>query len=385
MKMLNKELLTKTLDERILGEVAEGKVGGASVAVTQNGELVYKRHFGLQNIEKNIPVTDNTVFRLASMTKPITAFAAVLEMDKGRLDLFDPVEKFLPKYKDLYIGKLDENGEVQIAGKAKTKLRLIHLLTHSSGIGASDDIGMKVTEKFSKDPRRDNFRDAVDAYPEFPLSFEPYTNQSYSAVWGMDIVGRIIEETSGKVFSDYLDSEIFKPLEMKNTTFYPSQEQFGRLIDIHNRDKDGKAIAAQTVPGCVFGDFKCTATLGGAGLAGTLDDYLNFCEMLLNYGNFRGIQLARPSSVRSMSIPHISESIMGPNGIWGMAMRIMSDDSHEAFPQGVYGWAGAYGTHFWIDPANKITAVYMKNSSYDGAFGVSVSQFEKDVYACLEK
>jgi len=116
-----------------------------------------------------------------------------------------------------------------------------------------------------------------------------------------------------------------------------------------------------------------------------MSDYLNFCEMLLNEGNFRGNQLVRPQSVRSMAIPHITESIMNPCGIWGLGMRVMANDSHEAFPQGVFGWAGAYGTHFWIDPANKITAVYMKNSVYDGAFGVSVSTFEKDVYACIEK
>lgn len=385
MKMLNKGLLTKTLDERTLGEVAEGKVGGAAVAVTQNGETVYKNYFGLQNLDKKIPVTDKTLYRLASMTKPITAFAAVMEMDRGHLDLFDPVEKYLPKYGELHLGKLDENGEVVITDKVKTKIRLIHLLTHSSGIGASDELGSKLGAKFSSDPRRQVFRSAVDAYPEFPLSFEPYTSQSYSPVWAWDVVGRIIEEVSGKSFSDYLESEIFKPLGMEDTTFYPTQEQYDRFIYIHNRDENGNCYEEPSVPGCVFGDYKCESTPGGGGLAGSLQDYLNFCEMLLNEGNFRGNQLVRPEMVRSMSIPHISESIMNPCGIWGLGMRVMGDDSHVAFPKGVYGWAGAYGTHFWIDPANKITAVYMKNSSYDGAFGVSVSQFEKDVYACIEK
>ncbi len=385
MKMLNRDLLTKTLDARTLGEVAEGKVGGASVAVTQNGELVYRNYFGLQDLEKKIPVTDSTLYRLASMTKPITAVAAMLEIDRGRLDLFDPVEKFLPKYGSFDLGQIDENGEVKIVGKAKTKVRLIHLLTHSSGIGASDEVGLKNIGKFSPEARRQHFRTAVDSYPEFPLSFEPYTSQSYSANWAWDVVGRIIEETSGKSFSDYLESEIFKPLDMKDTTFYPTQEQYDRFVYIHKRDENGNCAVEPNVPGCVFADFKCESTPGGGGLAGSLQDYLNFCEMLLNEGNFRGNQLVRPELIRSMSIPHISESIMGPCGIWGLGMRVMADDSHVAFPKGVYGWAGAYGTHFWIDPANKITAVYMKNSIYDGAFGVSVSQFEKDVYACLEK
>ena len=385
MKVLNKELLTKTLNDRTSKEVKEGKVGGASVAVTQNGELIYKNHFGMQNLDKKIPVTDNTLFRLASMTKPITAFASVIEMDKGRLNLFDEVEKYLPKYKDLYLGKIDENGGIIKTEKVKTKLRVIHLLTHSSGIGASDEFGFKVADSFKDDPRKHIFREAVDAYPEFPLSFEPYSQQSYSAVWGFDILGRIIEETSGKCYSDYLKEEIFSPLEMKNTTFYPTQEQWDRLIDLHNRDKDGKYFAEAQNQGCVFADHKCTATCGGAGLAGSMADYLNFCEMLLNEGNFRGNQIVRPESVRSMSIPHITERIMDPCGIWGLGMRVMDNDAHDAFPKGVYGWAGAYGTHFWIDPANKITAVYMKNSVYDGAFGVSVSTFEKDVYACIEK
>ena len=175
MKVLNKELLTKTLNDRTSKEVKEGKVGGASVAVTQNGELIYKNHFGMQNLDKKIPVTDNTLFRLASMTKPITAFASVIEMDKGRLNLFDEVEKYLPKYKDLYLGKIDENGDIIKTEKVKTKLRVIHLLTHSSGIGASDEFGFKVADSFKDDPRKHIFREAVDAYPEFPLSFEPYS------------------------------------------------------------------------------------------------------------------------------------------------------------------------------------------------------------------
>ena len=385
MNFLNLDLLEKTINDRVNGEVLEGKVGGSAVAVTQCGKTVFENYYGFQDVEKTVPVNSKTMYRLASMTKPITAFATVMEMDKGNLDLFDPVDKYLPKYKDLYLGKLDENGEIQVTGKAETKLRVIHLLTHSSGIGASDEFGVKVAEKFNGDPRRHVFREAVDAYPEFPLSFEPYSNQNYSAVWGFDILGRIVEEVSGKTYSDYLKEEIFNPLDMKNTTFYPTQEQWDRLIYLHNRDKDGKCFAQAQAPGCVFGDFKCTATCGGAGLAGSMSDYLNFCEMLLNEGNFRGKQLVRPQSVRSMAIPHITESIMNPCGIWGLGMRVMANDSHEAFPQGVFGWAGAYGTHFWIDPANKITAVYMKNSVYDGAFGVSVSTFEKDVYACIEK
>lgn len=385
MDFLNLDLLEKTINDRVNGEVLEGKVGGSAVAVTQCGKTVFENYYGFQDVEKTVSVNSKTMYRLASMTKPVTAFAAVMEMDRGHLDLFDPVEKYLPKYKELNIGRLDENGEIQIVGKSKTKLRLIHLLTHSSGIGASDEFGFKIAAEFSKDPRRDFFRKAVDAYPEFPLSFEPYTNQSYSALWGFDIIGRIVEETSGKALSDYYEEEIFKPLEMVDTTFYPSDEQLDRLIYMHNRDADGNCIAVPNVPGCVFGDFKMTATLGGAGLAGTIGDYMNFCEMLLNEGSFRGLRLVRPQSVRSMSVPHISEAIMHPVGIWGLGMRVMSEEGHVAFPKGVYGWAGAFGTHFWIDPANKITAVYMKNSSYDGAFGVSVSNFEKDVYACLDK
>lgn len=384
MKKLNAELLEKTLDERVNGEVSECKVGGASLAVTQCGETIFKKCYGWQNVERTVPVDDHTMYRLASMTKPITCFAAVMEMDKGRLDLFDAVDKYLPKYSELNIGKLDENGEIVIVGKAKTKLRLIHLLTHTSGIGAADDFGIKVTEEFKKDPRRDYLKSAVDAYSEFPLSFEPYTAQKYSPTWAFDIIGRIVEETSGKSFDEYLKTEIFEPLGMNNTTFYPTEEQYKRMIFLHRLD-NGVLSEKPNVPGCVFGDIKCSALCSGGGLAGTLSDYMNFAEMLLNEGTFDGKRLVRPESVRSMSIPHVPESIMDPVGIWGYGMRIMSENGHVALPKGSYGWEGAYGTDFWIDPTNKITAFYMKNSETDGAFGESVNNFEKDVYSCLKK
>ena len=173
-------------------------------------------------------------------------------------------------------------------------------------------------------------------------------------------------------YGDFLKNNIFDRLGMTDTSFEPNWE---RVIGMHNY-LDGKAVKGDTNEGCVFSDFPISHQLGGAGLVSTIDDYCKFAEMLLNGGN----GIISPESVKLMSTPSVPYSVQKRNKRWGLSVKVVSDESYQSLPVGAFGWSGAYGTHFWVDPENKITAVYMKNSHYDGGGdAITAKNFEWDV------
>lgn len=380
MKKINPLKLENILDRLASEDIGKGLLGNVSMCVTQNGETLYKKFHGIQNFETGSAVTEDSVFRLASMTKPITGFAAAIELDRGHIGLFDPVDMYLPNYSEMNIGELDENGNVKITKKAKGKVRIVHLLTHSSGLG-SENFGLKLMEDFNSDPRRQTLKGAVDAYPEFPLAFEPYSKSAYSAVWALNVMARIVEITSGMEYDEFLKKEIFDPLGMTDTTFDPTPEQWERMVYIHNYS-DGKVIENKNAPGCVVLDYQPSTKLATGGLAGTLGDYVKFAEMLLNKGKYAGGRLVSETSARAYSTPLFPEYLLWEE-VWGMGVRVVTVD-HEVLPRGAFGWSGMYGTHFWVDPVNNFTAVFMTNTNYGGNRLLTHKEFERAIYSCLE-
>lgn len=380
MRKLNKELLKENIERSINSDIISGRVGGASVKVMQNGEELYRADFGYADCDAKKPISGNTIFRLASMTKPITVAAVLIQMGRGLVDLFDPIERFIPEYRDMELGVV-ENGEVKRIGKAQNKVRVIHLLSHSSGIGTGE-VG---DAQFGKMPLSDGWelKDVVGYFADCALAFEPYTAQLYSPVIGFDVLARIVEVTSGQKYRDFLAKEIFEPLGMTDTTFVPTKEQWERMICMHNYI-DGKAVTSDKGSKFVFENFPLTYNCGGAGIASTVEDYSKFANMLLCGGNYNGVQIIPEPLVRSMSIPHLPETIMPGTDVWGLGVRTIAQTPH-VLAAGSYGWSGAYGTHFWIDPENKIVAVYMKNSRYDGGAGATTAvRFECDVMSSFE-
>lgn len=383
MQKLNYEKLRSNIEKRADGNIAEGKVGGCSVIVRQNGQVVYKNCFGVKVPGTDEKLTEDTLFRMASMTKPITAAAILIQMSRGLVKLDDPVEKFIPGYADMKIGKLDENRKVVVTGDAKEKVRVLHLLTHSSGVGTLEvgdaQFGMMKPEDMQ------TLKTVTDYHANTVLAFEPFTAQFYSPVVGFDVLARIVEITSGKTYDKFLKEELFEPLGMADSTFQPTEEQWGRMITMHNR-VDGKSVICPFPDHRIFGNFPLTYFCGGAGLASTLNDYSKFAEMLLNEGKTPdGRQLIKPELIKEMRTAQLPREIMGDPQVWGLGVRVITNDTYKRLPTGSFGWSGAYGTHFWVDPENKITAVYLKNSGYDGGSGaLTAAEFEEDVTYSLE-
>ena len=374
---MNAQQLDNAIREIAERDLLENKVFGSAYGVIQDGNTVYKKCFGHTSPDTRCEVTGKTLFRLASMTKPVTAVAALILIDRGLLSLNDPVSKYLPAFGNIHHKELDEAGSLADFGPVRNEITVCHLLTHTSGIGSD----LVKQEKFLTDADRASRSAMLEFYCKIGADFEPGTKQSYSATGAFDVLVAVIEKVAKTDFPTFLQREILGPCGMADTTFSPTEEQWERMIKMHDRI-DGKNAVGEMKPGCVFEDFPCAHYPGGAGLASTLDDYMKFAEMLLKRGKIGQKTLISEKTMRLMSETYVSKEMMPWNEKWGLSVRVVTEDSYPYLPVGSFGWSGAYGAHFWIDPKNRIAAVFMKNSRVDGGAGnESARAFEKAVYS----
>ena len=373
MKKLDKVLLKENIEKRINERIASGMVGGCAAMVMQDGEVLYKNCFSSEGFD----IKENTTFRLASMTKPITAAAVLICIDRGLVSLEDKVSKFVPGFAKMQIGRMND-GKLEIVGDAEKEITVLHLLTHTSGLG-SGDVGNYALSKMTWEKEQSCLREAVEHYSRSALDFEPFSAQFYSAIFGFDVLARIVEIASGCEYNDFVRENIFEPLGMVDTTFTPTDEQRSRLVPMHDY-VDKKSVAVDFPEGGMFEGLPLAYFMGGAGLASTVNDYSKFAQMLLNKGEYEGKRIISKESVEAMATPHVPYEIMPYSERWGLGVRVIVDDEYKRLPVGCFGWSGAYGTHFWVDPENKITAIYLKNSRFDGGSGAeTAAHFEEDV------
>lgn len=323
------------VEKRIKEDLAAGRIEGASVSVMQKGAILYENHFG--------HAAPNSLFRIASMTKPVTAVAVLKLWEQGLMSLEDPLIKYLPGF--------------------PPELQIKHLLTHTSGISQSAYVA-GITDAYREDSNL-----LTDYIASLPLDHKPGTYAEYNPVAAYHLLTMIVQQVAAIDYSSFLEQEIFEKCNMKDTTFLPSKEQWARLVPLED-----------AIPGCVFEGYPVTNPIGGAGLISSLADYKNFATMLLQMGSFAGKQILKEETVQEMT--KAQESVQTGSVRWGYGVRVVTGENR--LPLGSYGWSGAYGTHFWVDPKNQLLAIYMKNSRKDGgASAVTAACFEEDVYASL--
>ena len=377
MKKIKIDALSENISDRMESDIKNNIISGASVSVISPDDTLFKAHFGTLSAEDKTPPNNSTLFRMASMTKPVTAVAVMTLYDKGLLEIDDPVEKYLPQFKNMYIAEMID-GKAEKVRKAQTTLTIKHLLTHTSGLvsGSSGEFyANKLTDETNK-----TLKDTVDYYSGTGLGFEPYTENQYNATAAFDVLARIAEMISDMNYADFLKKYVTDPCEMYDTAFVPNNGQWERIIPMHKKE-NGKSGISEMKKGCVFGNVPVTHYLGGAGLISSLGDYTSFARMLLNKGVINGNRIISEKAVKLISTAQVPESIMPGNERWGLGVRVITSENYRFLPVGAFGWSGAYGTHFWIDPVNSIAAVYMKNSMFDGGSGaVTAANFEKDVF-----
>jgi CubicO group peptidase (beta-lactamase class C family) len=346
-----------------------GDISGAVTLVGRKGRLAYLDAQGVMDLASKKPMSTDTIFHLASMTKPIAGVAILMLMEEGKLRLTDPVSKFIPELKTLTVAIPMEPGPGPAAARAAEpkfytvpaarEITISDLLTHTSGLVSG---GISATEA-AKIPRKpsDALADYIPRLAAVPLAFQPGSRWTYSPGAGFDTLGRIVEVVSGQSFDAFLRERIFEPLGMKDTFFYPPDDRLPRVATIYQRTQEGlqKAPDQRVTPSRYFS--------GGGGLMSTAEDYLQFGQMLVNGGQLNGKRLLSPTTVELMSSVHVKDTFPGrsPGRSWGLSVQVISDPVAAAMrvSPGSFGWDGAFGTHFWVDPKEKIVGLLMVQTS----------------------
>ena len=358
------------IHETIERHIAAGDISGAVTLVARRGRIAHFHAHGQMNLDSKKAMQKDALFRIASMSKPITGTAILMLMEEGKIRLTDPVSKFIPEFKGLKVAVVQEGaggrgGRGGAAAEpqfytvpAPREITIRDLLSHVSGL-VSGPISTAEANKLGRKPT-DTLADYIPRLGATPLEFQPGSRWSYSPSAGFDTLGRIVEIISGQSFDRFLRDRIFGPLEMKDTTFYPSEAQMPRVATRYQKAANGLTKQEANPPSNVYFS-------GAGGLSSTAEDYEQFAQMLLNGGQLNGKRLLSPKTVELMSSVHAPDTLPGraPGRSFGLSVQVVNNAVASNFrvSDGSYGWDGAFGTHFWIDPKEKVVGILMVQTS----------------------
>lgn len=356
--------LKERIDSKLLPAV--------SVSISENGKEVYRKHINYKG---------NEIFRLASMTKPITAVAALKAEELGLLRIDDEITKYLDGYSEMKIGKM-ENGKPVFDKMATHNITIKDILRHQSGLG-SWEVGYYECEH-RKAPT--TLKESVEDYPNWYLDFDPSTKSNYSGTTALDIVAYIIEMTSKMPYFDFLKKYILEPLNMVDTTYKLSDEQKERLAPMYNlRSEDPKIIEYKPFDSYTgFEGFVEGFPGGAAGIMGSLDDYSHFAIMLAGKGIYNGIRVLSEESVIKMGADIIQLPCPGVDRFfnWGYAVYVRGDKADfQPLKKGTFGWSGAYSSHFFVNIKDNTSVLMMTNLNNDLGSGSPNIQVLEHAYA----
>ncbi|HJR70575.1 MAG TPA: serine hydrolase domain-containing protein [Gammaproteobacteria bacterium] len=389
---LSSERLAR-VHELVERTIAAGEIAGAVTLVARNGQIAYLEAQGVMDLTTKRPMQPDTMFRLASMSKPVAAVAILMLAEEGKVRLNDPVSRFIPAYANLEVGVLkpatpSPGGPPPAAPAAgpggpppsfytvpaTRQITVLDLLTHTSGL-MSGPMGNSVANAaFNK--RHDIGVRWTEELAASPLEFQPGARWAYSAVGGFDLLARIVEIASGQEYNAFLSQRLFGPLGMRDATFWPSTEQRSRLATVYQRR--GGALVASDNPDSMSGQ---RYRGGGGGLMATAETYAQFAMMLANGGELHGVRILSPRSVEFMGSAFIPSTLPGrPAGEgFGLGVRVVTDAAARGtwLSEGSFGWSGVYGTHFWADPKEDLVGILLAqtaNRTFSSDFENAVMQ-----------
>jgi CubicO group peptidase (beta-lactamase class C family) len=363
------------LDSYMAKAVADGRVSGMITLLARHGQIVSEKIYGARRLEGNLPMTRDTIFRLYSMTKPITGVAMMILFEEGKWRLDDPVTRFVPEFKELKVFTgTDAAGQLTVE-PMKRAPTMREIMSHSAGFG----YGLGDRHPVDKLYREKNvlgangLADMIKRTAEIPLMYQPGTRWSYSS--SVDIQGYIVEKLSGQRFGDFLQQRIFAPLKMTDTAFSVPKEKATRLAAVYvGNQKTGKIEEALQLFSFNMPTYLEPPSMesGGGGLVGTIGDYARFAQMVVNKGELDGVRLLSPASVEMMGTNMLSKEILARNdGVqgarfdeavgFGLDFQVVNNPRYAGTLEGkgTMSWAGAAGTWFWVDPTNDVIFVGM--------------------------
>ncbi len=334
----------------------KGKVVGCSALVSKGDDEVFFNTWGMRDREHQLPMKRDTIFRIYSMSKPITSVAVMQLVEKGLIDLDDPVAKYLKEFSDLKVAKPSGQDDfVEIEPKRVMTVR--DLLRHTSGLTYGFFAKTPVDLLYLKSGiliLDRNIAQTVQKLGKIPLKNHPGSQFEYSV--STDVLGRLIEVVSGEGFDQYLSTHIFEPLEMHDTCFTVPQEKLDRLAVMYRDDAKGELQPSPALASYRFVNQANKFYSGGGGLCSTVDDYLNFSRMLISYGQFKGKTILKRETLEQMFTNQLRKIDNRPrNGFqFGLGFRI------ERGKLGTeYSWGGIAGTRFWVNPEQKLISIFM--------------------------
>ena len=346
--------------------VDKRRLAGATVAISRRGKVAYLKSFGQRDIEAKAPMTEDTIFRIYSMSKAITTAAALALVDDGKIQLDDPVSKYIPEFKNTQVRGPEGNQP------AKREPTVRDLMRHTAGLtyGASESAVDSAYRRARILDRDVDLQTMCGALGKIPLQYEPGTSWQYSVA--IDVLGRVIEVASGEPFDGFLEKRIFHPLDMKDTGFFVPAEKSKRLAACYFSDGKG-GLKIEDAPAKSRYLQKPRFLSGGGGLVSTTRDYLRFLTMVEEGGKLQGTRILKAQTAalmihnevppEAMPIRFGTEMRYGLGYGLGFNVRVEHSDKWDpASPVGEYGWGGMASTHYWASPKDKLIVVTMEQT-----------------------
>jgi len=338
------------------------QIAGAVTLVARKGHIAHLEAQGMMDLDSKKPMAKDSIFRIYSMSKPIAGVAILMLMEEGKLRLNDPVSKFIPEFKGMKVAVIQErpadSAPLQFYTMPATReITIQDLLTHVSGLASGGAASAAELSKVARKPG-ETLADYIPRLGTTPLDFQPASRWRYSPGAGFDTLGRVVEVVSGKKFDVFLRQRIFEPLGMKDTFFHPGEDRLPRVLTAYHRA--GDALTKVENQNRMV---STTYFSGAGGLMASAEDYAQFGEMLLEGGQLNGKRLLSPKTVELMSSVFVPDTLPGraPGRGFGLSVQVVTDPVTSGYrvSTGSFGWDGAFGTHFWVDPKEKIVGVLM--------------------------
>ncbi|MBN2139215.1 MAG: beta-lactamase family protein [Sedimentisphaerales bacterium] len=369
--------------------VEKGRIGGAVAVVSRHGKIAYFQCAGKADIESGVDMQEDTIFRIASMSKPITSVAVLILYDQGKIRLEDPVSKYIPEFKE---PKVLRRGEEAV--KARREITIKDLLRHTSGLSYQWDSQLGPLYRQAGITHGVIGDDSVLAEKMkrlggIPLLHEPGEAWTYSL--GVDVLGRVVEVASGMSFKEFLDEQVFGPLGMKDSFFFVPEEKLGRLAVAYAPQAGGglKRLDSEVVNEgpfsyCADHPYKGRKMYysGGGGLCSTAGDYLRFCRMLLGGGQLGGVRILKKSTVAMMTTDQVGRLRQGEGFGLGVGIVRNAQEAGGLDCVGSYGWGGFWYTTFFVDPAKELIGICMGQIHPEGEATIN-REFKKLVYEAV--
>ena len=357
--------------DRMRQFVDQKEIAGAVTLVATRDKVLDVQAVGFSDLDKKEPMRPDAIFWIASMTKPITATAIMMLQDEGKLSVEDPAGKYIP-----------ELGGLKTKDGKPANVTLRHMLTHTGGMGEATSAQMRAAKSLA---------DLIPVYAAQPVKFQPGSKWEYCQS-GINSLGRIVEVVSGQNLEDFFQARLFRPLGMKDTTFYPAESQAARIARSYKRTADGKLEVSPVfiLEGHAASDRGRYPAANG-GLFSTASDYGRFCRMILNRGTLDGKQYLKPETVKQMTSvqtpPGITTGFTPGNG-WGLGWCVVKEPQgvSATLSPGTHGHGGAFGTQAWIDPQKGVIYILMtQRANFPNSDASDVRKSFQEAASALDK